>query len=78
MQDVTCWCLYESYASLNDILCSELVGAHRDTVDKLHGAPEPVELCALVHVHDTVAGWGSAPHAVLQKAANACEDDLEH
>lgn len=73
------WCFCQSYANdCKDILCSELVCAHWDAVDKLHGTPEPMELHALVHMHDTVAGWRSAPHAVLKKAANACEDNLEH
>lgn len=37
-------------------LHGELVSAHRDAVHELHGAPQPVELHALVHVHDAVAG----------------------
>lgn len=73
-----CLCLCQSYCNFSDILCCELVCAHWDTVDKLHGAPEPVELHALVHVHDTIAGWRATPHTVLQKAADAREDDLEH
>lgn len=70
--------LSKNYANLNNILCGELVCAHWDTIDKLHGAPEPVELHALVHVHDSIARWRSAPHTVLQKAADAREDDLKH
>lgn len=52
--------------------------AHRDAVNKLHGTPEAVELHALVNMHHTVGGRRSAPHAVLQEAADACQDDLEH
>lgn len=56
----------------------ELVCADGDAVDELHGAPQAMKLHALVHVHHTVGGWRSAPHPVLQEAANACQDDLEH
>lgn len=52
--------------------------AHRDAVDKLHGAPKAVELHTLVDVHHPVGGRRSTPHAVLQEAADACQDDLEH
>lgn len=62
---------------LNLLYC-ELVSSHRDTVDKLHGAPEAVEFNTLVHVHDAVAGKRSAPDRVIQEATYACEDDLEH
>lgn len=60
------------------ILCSELVCAHRDAVHKLHGTPEAVELHALVHMHDAIGGGRASPHAVLQEAANACQDDFKH
>lgn len=56
----------------------ELVGSHRDAVHELHGAPETVELHALVHVHHAVAGQRSAPDGVVQEASHAREDDLEH
>lgn len=59
-------------------LCSELIGAHRDAVHKLHGTPEPVELHALVHVHDPICWGWSTPDWVLQVAPNSCQDDLEH
>lgn len=52
--------------------------AHRDAVDKLHGAPQAVELHTLVNVHHTVGGRRPAPHPILQEAADACQDDLEH
>lgn len=45
--------------------------AHRDAVDKLHGAPQAVKLHTLVDVHHAVGGRRAAPHAVLQKAADA-------
>lgn len=60
------------------LLRCELVCAHRDAVDELHGAPQAVELHALVHMHHTVGGRRPAPHPVLQEAADACQDDLEH
>lgn len=52
--------------------------AHGDAVDKLHGTPQAVELHALVHVHHAVGGRRPAPHPVLQEAADARQDDLEH
>lgn len=52
--------------------------AHRDAVDKLHGTPKAVELHALVNMHHTVGGWRPTPHAILQEAADTCQDDLEH
>lgn len=52
--------------------------AHGDAVDELHCAPQAVELHALVDVHHTVGGRGAAPHRVLQEAADARQDDLEH
>lgn len=52
--------------------------SHRDAVDKLHGTPEAVELHTLVNVHHTVGGRRPAPHGVLQEAADARQDDLEH
>lgn len=60
------------------LLGSELVRADGNAVDKLHGAPQTVELHALVNVHDAVGGRRSAPHAVVQEAADARQDDLEH
>lgn len=59
-------------------LCSELVGAHGDAVHELHGAPEPVELHALVHVHHSVCRGRPAPDGVLQVAPNSRQDHLEH
>lgn len=62
---------------MNSLSC-ELVGPHRDTVDKLHGTPQPVELNTLIHVHDTIGGWRAPPDGVLQVAPNSGQDDLEH
>lgn len=63
---------------LLDLLHCELVGSHRDAVHKLHGAPQAVELHALVHVHDAVAGQRAAPDGVFQEAAHPRQDDLKH
>lgn len=63
---------------LLDSLHSELVGSHWDAVDKLHGTPQAVELHALVHMHDAVAGQRPAPDGVLQEATHPRQDDLEH
>lgn len=52
--------------------------ADGNAVDKLHGAPQTVELHALVNVHDAVGGRRPTPHAVVQEAADAGQDDLEH
>ena len=52
--------------------------AHGDAVDELHGAPQPVELHALVDVHHAVAGQWAAPDGVLQEGAHAGQDHLEH
>jgi len=60
------------------LLSCELVGPHGDAVDELHGTPEPVELHALVDVHDAIGGWWAPPDGVLQVAPNACQDDLKH
>lgn len=59
-------------AAVFNLLCSELMCSYRDAVDKLHGAPQAVELHTLVHVHHPVGGWRSTPHPVLQEAADAC------
>lgn len=59
-------------------LSCELVGPHGDAVDELHGTPQPVELHALVNVHDAVGGRGAPPDGVLQVAPDAGQDDLEH
>lgn len=60
------------------LLDGELVRADGDAVDKLHGAPQTMELHALVHVHDAVAGQRAAPDGVVQEAAHARQDHLEH
>ncbi len=52
--------------------------SHRDAVHKLHGAPQPVELHALVHVHHAVAGQWAAPDWVVQITADASQNDLEY
>lgn len=59
-------------------LSCELVGPHRDAVDKLHGTPQPVEFDALVHVHDPIGGWRAPPDGVLQVAPNSGQDDFKH
>lgn len=63
---------------LGHSLGCELVGPHGDAVDKLHGTPEPVELHALIHMHDAVGGRRAPPDGVLQVAPNAGQDDLKH
>lgn len=60
------------------LLCCKLVCAYRDAVDKLHGTPQAVELHALINMHHSVSGRGPAPHAVLQEAADASQNDLKH
>lgn len=60
------------------LLCCELVCAHRDAVDKLHGTPQAVKLHTLVNMHNTVGGRRPAPHPVMQETADARQDDLEH
>lgn len=60
------------------LLCCELVGAHRNAVDKLHGTPQTMELHTLIDMHHTVGGRRPAPHPVLQEAADTSQDDLEH
>lgn len=52
--------------------------AHGNAVDELHGAPQAVELHALVDVHHAVGGRRPAPHPVVQETADARQDDLEH
>lgn len=59
-------------------LSCELVGPHRDAVDKLHGAPQPVELNTLIHVHDAIGGGRAPPDGVLQVAPDPGQDDLKH
>lgn len=60
------------------LLCRELVCAHRDAVDKLHGTPQAVKLHALVNVHDTIGGRRPTPHPIVQETADACQNDLKH
>lgn len=52
--------------------------AHGDAVDELHGAPQTMELHALVHVHHTIGGRRPAPHPVVQETADARQDDFKH
>lgn len=59
-------------------LSCELVGPHRDTVDKLHGTPQPVKLHTLIHMHDAIGGWRAPPDGVLQVAPDSGQDDLKH
>ena len=47
------------------LLDGELVGPGGDAVDELYGAPEPVELSALVDIHDAVGGGGASPDRVV-------------
>lgn len=47
------------------LLCRELVRAHGDAVDELHGAPQAVELHTFVDMHHTVGGRRTAPHRIL-------------
>lgn len=59
-------------------LSSEFICSHRNTVDKLHGTPEPVEFNTFVNMHDTI-GWGRAtPDGVLEVAPNACQNNFKH
>lgn len=60
------------------LLCRELMCAHRDAVDKLHGTPQAVKLHALVNVHDTIGGRRPTPHPIVQETADARQDDLKH
>lgn len=60
------------------LLCCELMCAHRDAVDKLHGTPQAVKLHALVNVHDTVGGRRPTPHPIVQETADARQNDLKH
>lgn len=53
------------------LLCRELVRAHGDAVDELHGAPQAVELHTFVDMHHTVGGRRTAPHRILQEAADS-------
>lgn len=61
-----------------DSLHSELVCSHGDAVHKLHGAPETVELHALVHVHHAVARQWATPDGVIEETTHTGQDDLEH
>ena len=49
-----------------------------DTVDKLQGRPQSVELCALVDIQDSVGWRFSVPYSVLQETLDPVEDDLEY
>lgn len=53
------------------LLCCELMCAHRDTVDKLHGTPQAVELHTLINVHNTIGGRRPTPHPIMQETADA-------
>lgn len=52
--------------------------AYRDAVDELHGAPQAMELHALVHMHHAIGGRRPAPHPVVQETADARQDDFKH
>lgn len=76
------WWLFKIYVVtqtcvLHSLHC-ELVGPYWDAVNKLHGAPETVELDTLVHVHHTIAGQWATPDGVIQEASHTGEDDFEH
>ena len=59
-------------------LNGELIFAHRHAVDELYGAPQAVELCALVHIHDAVGGRLAVPDGVVQVGLDAREHNLKH
>lgn len=52
--------------------------ANRNTVDKLHGTPQAVELHTLINMHHTIGRWRPAPNTILQEAADAGQDNLKH
>lgn len=60
------------------LLHRELMRPHGNAVHELHGTPQPVELHALIHVHDPVARERPTPDGVIQKGPDPCQDDLEH
>ena len=49
-----------------------------DAVDKLECRPQPVELCALVDIQNSVSWRLAMPHSVLQETFDPVEDDLEY
>ena len=60
------------------LLNSELILPNRHTVHKLYGAPQPVELCTLIYVHHSIAGWSTIPDGVIQVGLDTSEDNLKH
>lgn len=73
--------LYGKFVSLNNYvysLDSELVFTNRHTVDKLYGAPQPVELVTLINIHDPIRRRGSMPYRVIQVGFDACQHYLKH
>ena len=60
------------------LLRSEVVFLERQGVDKLDGAPEPMELCALVHVHHPVDWLLPLPHRVVKETTDAGQHHLKH
>jgi hypothetical protein len=61
-----------------DSLDCEFIFTNRHAVHKLNGAPQAMELCALIHVHHAV-GWGIAmPDGIIQIRLDPCEHNLKH
>ena len=59
-------------------LDGELVLADWHAVDKLDGAPQAVELGALVHVHDAIGRGVAVPDGVVQVGLDARQHNLKH
>lgn len=59
------------------LLDSVLVLSDRNAVDKLDGRPQPVELGAFVHVHDSIGRGLRVPHWLVEEGLDALEDNFK-
>ena len=67
----------EKTSRLKSLLDGKFIFSHGNAVDELEGRPEPMKLCALFHIHDTVGGWGSSPNRITQKLSNSGENNFK-
>ena len=67
----------ERFHQTRYLLHGELGVSNRNAIDELQSWPEPVELRALVHVHDAVGGRRPHPDGVVQEAAQPGQHHLE-
>jgi len=60
------------------LLNGELSVAHWNTVHKLQGRPQSVELCTFINIKDTISRWGANPNGIIQETAQPTQDNFKN